>query len=78
MKRDTLEKAVGRDFSWYPIGFLLDRFMAPDRFYKYKFSCLLSGWADNRLWVLALCLVAHLLFPREDRKIDMALIDIVT
>ena len=41
MKRDTLKKAVGGDFSLYHIGFLLDKFMAPDGFYKYKFSCSL-------------------------------------
>ena len=77
MKRDVLERAVGGDFSRYPISFLLDRFMDPEGFYKHHFSCSLSEWADNRLWVLALCLVAHLLFPREDKKIDMTLIDVI-
>ena len=47
IKRDVLKKATGGDFSRYLIGFLLDRFMAPDGFYKYNFLCTLSGWADN-------------------------------
>ena len=43
----------------------------------HPFSYSLSEWADNRLWVLALYFMAHLLFPREDRKIDMTLIDVI-
>ena len=79
MRRNVLEKAVGGDFLWYPISFLLDRFMAPDSFYKhnFNFSCSFLDWVDNQLWVLTLCLIAHLLFPHEDRKVDMALIDVV-
>ena len=77
MRRDILEKAVGGDFSGYPISFLLDKFMDPEGFYRHHFSCSLSEWADNRLWVLALCLMAHLLFPCEDRKIDMTIIDVI-
>ena len=34
MRRDVLEKAIGGDFSRYPIDFLLDRSMNPDGFYK--------------------------------------------
>ena len=77
IRRDILKKAIGGDFSRYPIGFLLDRFIDPDGFYKHPFSCSLSDWADNRILVPALYLMAHLLFPRKDRKIDMTLIDVV-
>ena len=51
--------------------------MDPDGFYKHPFSCSLSDWADNRLWVLTLYLMAHLLFLSEDEKIDMTLIDVI-
>ena len=77
MRRDVLENAIGGDFSRYPISFLLDKFKDPDGFYKHHFSYSLSDWADNRFWVLALCHVAHLLFPREDKKIDITLINVI-
>ena len=72
-----MEKSIGGDFLQYPISFLLDRFMDPDGFYKYHFSCSLPDWADSRFWILALCLVAYLLFPCEDRKINMTLINVI-
>ena len=42
VRRDVLEKAVGGDFSRYPISFLLNRFMDPEGFYRHHFSCSLS------------------------------------
>ena len=43
MRMDVLEKAVGGDFSQYPISFLLDRFMDTEGFYRHPFSCSLSN-----------------------------------
>ena len=58
MRRDILEKSIRGDFSRYPISFLFDRFIDPKGFYRHPFSCSISEWADNQLWVLALCLMA--------------------
>ena len=49
MRRDILEKAVGGDFSRYPISFLLDRLMGPEGFCRHPFSCSIAEWVDNGL-----------------------------
>ena len=73
INRDILEK----EFLRFPMDFLISRYMTPGGFNKRDFCCEQEEWQNKRLWVLALCLLAHLLFPREDRKVDMALIEIV-
>ena len=80
IKKGLLAQASGGDFSRYPIDFLIDRFVTPDSFLsgKYHFLCTYQDWLDKRFWVLALCLLAHLFFPRADGKVDMALIEVIT
>ena len=73
INRDILAK----EFLRFPMDFLISRYMTPGGFNKRDFCCEQEEWQNKRLWVLALCLLAHLLFPREDRKVDMALIEIV-